>query len=156
MLCVIMSVFSSYEKINLPIEIKCELNHMNQDHTALFLRAEGGEFKKKFFLKNEVRVFIDKSCLFLVVYKPEFISLCKTYCSTIQNSLRGFEGGFKIYMELRGLGYRMKVQGPKLELFLGYSHSISVVLPGSIGVSVLGSKARVLELSGKDLPELSQ
>ncbi len=85
MLCLVMAVFLVYEKINLPVEIKCELNHTDQNHTALFLRAEGGEVKKKFFLKNGVRVVTGESYILLAAYKPEFISLCRTYRSIIQN-----------------------------------------------------------------------
>jgi ribosomal protein L6P/L9E len=53
-----------------------------------------------------------------------------------------------VYLELRGLGYRMRVvEGGLLEFFLGYSHAVTFRLPTSVSATVVGSKSRVLELT---------
>lgn len=56
------------------------------------------------------------------------------YRALINNMVKGVSEGYKVEMELVGVGYRAQNQGQVLELTLGYSHAIYLVLPPEIKV----------------------
>lgn len=64
------------------------------------------------------------------------------YRSLIHNMIEGVSKGFKIQQELVGVGFRATVQGQKLELLLGYSHSIMIELPTEIKVTTEAERGK--------------
>lgn len=56
------------------------------------------------------------------------------YRSLINNMIVGVSEGYKKTLELVGVGYRVANQGQTLELSLGYTHPIFLVLPSEIKV----------------------
>lgn len=64
------------------------------------------------------------------------------YRALIANMVEGVSNGFKVQLELVGVGYRAKSQGQQLELSLGYSHPILVVLPKEIKVEAGQEKGK--------------
>lgn len=62
-------------------------------------------------------------------------SLHGLYRSLINNMVEGVSKGYVIKQELVGVGYRAKVSGQKLELSLGFSHPIVMMLPEEIKIS---------------------
>jgi large subunit ribosomal protein L6 len=59
-----------------------------------------------------------------------------TYRSLAQNIVIGLTQGYKIELEINGVGYRAAVSGKNLELQLGYSHPISHPIPDGIKITV--------------------
>jgi len=57
------------------------------------------------------------------------------YRALINNMVTGVTTGYKIDLELVGVGYRATVQGQNLDLVLGYSHHVVFELPQEIKVS---------------------
>ena len=57
------------------------------------------------------------------------------YRSLIHNMVVGVSEGYTIKQELVGVGYRANAEGQVLELGLGYSHGIFMVLPNEVKVS---------------------
>lgn len=57
------------------------------------------------------------------------------YRSLIANMITGVHEGYKIVLELHGVGYRASSSGSKLELALGYSHPIVFLLPKEVKVN---------------------
>lgn len=51
------------------------------------------------------------------------------YRSLLANMVKGVTEGFTIQQELVGVGYKAQANGQNLELSLGYSHNIILVLP---------------------------
>ncbi len=66
----------------------------------------------------------------------EVRSLHGLYRALIQNAVTGVSKGFTKGLELHGVGYRASVAGKKLELSLGYSHSIIFDIPDGIEIKV--------------------
>ena len=64
------------------------------------------------------------------------------YRSLINNMVEGVSKGFKVQQELVGVGYRASNQGQKLELLLGFSHSIIFELPEEITVSTESERGK--------------
>jgi len=77
------------------------------------------------------------------------------YRTLINNMVVGVAEGFKKEMEIIGVGYKAEANGQVLELSLGYSHPVIVVLPKEVSVSAETLKGRapkvVLESVDKQL-----
>jgi large subunit ribosomal protein L6 len=62
------------------------------------------------------------------------------YRSLINNMVTGVSTGFKVDIELVGVGYRAANTGKLLELTLGFSHPILFMLPSEIGLETKQDK----------------
>ncbi len=74
------------------------------------------------------------------------------YRALISNMVVGTAEGFTKQLELVGVGYRASNQGNKLELALGFSHSIVVDLPQEVKVETQSEKGKnpIIILSSYD------
>jgi len=54
----------------------------------------------------------------------------------LANVVTGVSRGFERVLELRGVGYRAQVQGRKLSLSLGFSHTVDYPIPEGIEIGV--------------------
>jgi large subunit ribosomal protein L6 len=74
------------------------------------------------------------------------------YRALIQNMVVGVTEGYKLRMELVGVGYKAEVKGPYVEFALGYSHPIIFVLPTEVKaeVEIVKGKSPVLVLTSID------
>ena len=64
------------------------------------------------------------------------------YRALINNMIVGTSEGFEKKLELVGVGYRATHSGQKLELALGFSHSIVMELPNEVKVDTLTEKGK--------------
>lgn len=64
------------------------------------------------------------------------------YRSLINNMVEGVSNGFKIELEVIGVGYRVANTGQLLELTLGFSHPIYFVVPQEIKVEAKMEKGK--------------
>jgi large subunit ribosomal protein L6 len=62
------------------------------------------------------------------------------YRALIANMVKGVSEGYKLEMELVGVGYRAKAAGQQLELALGFSHPVLFELPKEIKVAARQDK----------------
>lgn len=74
------------------------------------------------------------------------------YRQLIANMVEGVSTGFKIELELHGIGYRAKNTGQLLELALGYSHPIMFAIPDEVKVETVSEKGKAPQviLTGSD------
>lgn len=75
------------------------------------------------------------------------------YRSLIANMVKGVSEGYKVDLELVGVGYKSTLQGTSnLELSLGYSHNLVIGLPPEIKVSTITEKGKnpIVTLEGID------
>lgn len=72
----------------------------------------------------------------------------------VNNMVIGVSEGFECKLELRGVGYRAKASGKTLELSVGYSHPVSMVMPE--GISVSCPKQTEIVLNGADKQQVFQ
>jgi large subunit ribosomal protein L6 len=61
-------------------------------------------------------------------------SLHGLYRSLINNMVHGVSEGYKIEMEVVGVGYKAEAKGQVLEMSLGYSHDIHFLIPDEVKV----------------------
>lgn len=77
------------------------------------------------------------------------------YRSILANMVTGVSTGFKVQLELVGVGYKAAMNGKVLDLSLGYSHGFAIVLPEEITASAVTEKGKnpivTLECADKQL-----
>jgi len=80
------------------------------------------------------------------------------YRSLINNMVIGVSEGYKKTLELVGVGYRASNQGQVLELSLGYTHTIFLVLPPQIKVETKSERNQnpIIMLESDDKQLLGQ
>lgn len=66
----------------------------------------------------------------------------------IFNMLIGVKDGYEKKIELQGVGYRMAVQGNKINLALGFSHPVEVSIPEGLEAKIVENN--ILTISGRD------
>ncbi|MGF1638963.1 MAG: 50S ribosomal protein L6 [Cyclobacteriaceae bacterium] len=64
------------------------------------------------------------------------------YRSLISNMVEGVTNGYKVELELVGVGYKATAQNNVLELSLGHSHNIFLALPPEISVGAEQAKGK--------------
>ena len=72
----------------------------------------------------------------------------------INNLILGVTEGYEKQLELQGVGFRMSVQGKKINLALGFSHPVEVLIPEGIEAKI--GEANVLVISGVDKQKVGQ
>jgi len=82
-------------------------------------------------------------------------SMHGTARSIINNMVEGVTKGFEKFLEIHGVGYRAEMNGSKLVLSLGYSHTIEVDPPEGINLEVL-ERNNVIRVSGYDKQVVGQ
>ncbi len=71
----------------------------------------------------------------------------------LNNCIVGVTQGFTKALEVVGIGYRVSVKGPVIELQVGYSHPVLIDVPDGISAVVEGN---VLKLSGADKEQVGE
>ena len=64
--------------------------------------------------------------------QPRHRSMHGLYRALINNMVIGVSKGYEIKQELVGVGFKAEVKGQLLEMSLGYSHDIAILLPESL------------------------
>ena len=112
------------------VEVKIE------DRT-IKVKGPKGELSFDFGYKVDVKIDDEKG---IVVEQKESTKQGKAMWGTVRarinNLIIGVTEGFEKRLELHGVGYKMAVQGNKLNLSLGYSHPINKEIPQGLEVSV--------------------
>jgi large subunit ribosomal protein L6 len=74
--------------------------------------------------------------------------------SNVSNMVQGVSEGFTKKLEIQGVGYRAAMQGKKLKLELGYSHSVLYDIPE--GITVTCEKPTDISVKGRDKQTVGQ
>lgn len=76
--------------------------------------------------------------------------------AVINNMLIGVSEGYKRELEINGVGYRFQVQGNKVIVTAGYSHTVEVEIPAGIKVEMPEKSTTELIVSGFDKQAVSE
>lgn len=102
-----------------------ELSQRISSRLQLELKKNNQEIKLKIFTKSK-----------------EDRSLHGLYRSLIHNMFVGVTQGFTKELELVGVGYRVSIQGQRLEITLGFSHNIIMETPKEIKMETKSEKGK--------------
>jgi len=102
------------------------------------------------FDESQVEVKLEDNAVIVSALKAtkKSISLWGTTRARINTLIEGVNKGFVKQLELRGVGYKARLQGNTLVLSLGYSHDINYEAPK--GVKFVCASATQVEVSGAD------
>ena len=73
------------------------------------------------------------------------------YRALVQNMVLGVAQGYRMDLMLEGVGYRVTQQGQKLDLNVGFCHTIEYILPPSVKATMDGNTKFALESHDKRL-----
>ncbi|GBE16283.1 50S ribosomal protein L6 [bacterium BMS3Abin15] len=76
-----------------------------------------------------------------------------TTAKLIENMMEGVSKGFEKQLELNGVGFRMALQGKKINMALGFSHPVEVEIPGDMEVKIDNN---IMTISGIDKQKVGQ
>ncbi len=71
----------------------------------------------------------------------------------LENMVHGVSKGFERALELNGVGFRMAVQGRKLDLALGFSHPVVLDIPEGLNAEI---EKNILKITGADKQKVGQ
>lgn len=71
----------------------------------------------------------------------------------ISNMVKGVVDGFEERLELNGVGFRMALQGKKLNMALGFSHPVEIAIPEGLEVKI---EDNIMIVSGIDKQRVGQ
>lgn len=74
--------------------------------------------------------------------------------SLLNNLVHGVSEGFKIDLEINGVGYRAAIEGKDVVLQLGYSHEVRYPLPE--GITAICERPTHISISGADRQKVGQ
>lgn len=120
----------------LPIAIPQGVEAKIEDK-VINIKGPKGELSFNFGFKVEVKIDSESG---IIVKQKELTKQAKAMWGTaraiINNMVVGVTQGFEKKLELHGVGYKMNVQGDKLNLSLGFSHPINKPIPKGLEVSI--------------------
>ena len=126
----------------LPIAIPAGVQVSISDDNLVTVKGQLGELQQQIDPKISLR--IDGNTLYVERKSEAQDDRAKhgLYRSLVFNMVKGVSEGFKSVQELVGVGYKATNTGQVLELALGYSHNIMLVLPDEIIVETTAVKGK--------------
>jgi large subunit ribosomal protein L6 len=139
----------------LPITIPAKTEISVSDNNVVTVKGPKGTLSEK--LDRDITVKIEDGKL--IVERPteqkRHKALHGLYRALLHNMTQGVSEGYKKELDVIGVGFRASNQGQILELSIGYSHPIYMMLPSEIKVSTQSEKGQppriILESIDKQL-----
>lgn len=141
----------------LPINVPAGINVSINDNVVT-VKGPKGEMSQKVDSRIEVKLEDGEIKLTRSSDTKEERSLHGLYRSLINNMVVGVSEGYSKTLELVGVGFRAANQGQLLEISVGYSHPIFLMLPNEIKVETKmeRNKAPLVILESADKQLLGQ
>lgn len=128
-------------KVNIPagINVTCSSN---------ILTIKKGNLERVYEVPKCIEIELSSDG---ILFKPlnsekETRSIWGTSQRNVSNIIEGFDKGFKVELEMVGVGYKAAVSGKKLTMQLGFSHDVDYDIPE--GISIACPKPTSMVISG--------
>ncbi|MBK3518761.1 50S ribosomal protein L6 [Carboxylicivirga marina] len=140
-----------------PVSIPSGVNVTVKDNTVT-VKGPKGELSQVIHPEMEVKVEDGQLTIVRPNEEKETRAQHGLYRSLINNMVVGVSEGYKKELELVGVGYRATNQGQLLDLALGYSHPIQLMLPKEIKVEAVTDRKSnpIITLESADKQLLGQ
>jgi large subunit ribosomal protein L6 len=116
--------------VNLPKGVTVNIS----DSNVVSVKGPLGELTQAVDRDLKVEIVGDELILSRPSESKNHKSLHGLYRALIHNMVVGVSEGYKKELELVGVGYRAEAKGQNLEMSLGYSHEINILLPDEVKV----------------------
>lgn len=116
---------------------------------ANMVTVKGPKGTLEFAHRREVKVVVEGAEVHIekLGKTKEAQAIWGTTAKVIENMLLGVTVGFEKQLELNGVGFRMAVQGKKLNLALGFSHPVEMEIPEGLAAKI---ENNIMTISGID------
>ena len=143
MLCLLILIYRGMSRIgNKPINLPAKVEVSVAAGNEVVVKGPKGTLKQ--VIDRDITVDVQGTSL--VISRPteqkRHKALHGLSRALLQNMVTGVSDGYKAELELVGVGYKATSQGNVLELSLGYSHNIFVVLPNEVSVKTVTEKGK--------------
>ena len=118
--------------VNLPHGVSVKVSADN----VVSVKGPLGELSQKIDPDITINLEGDSVVLTRPTDQKRHRSMHGLYRALINNMVVGVSRGWEIQQELVGVGYKAEAKGQVLELSLGFSHDIHVLLPNEVKVEV--------------------
>lgn len=139
----------------LPITLPAKTEVSVADNNVITVKGPKGTLTEKIDRDIIVKVEDGKVVLERPTEQKRHKALHGLYRALINNMVIGASEGFKKTLDVVGVGFRASNQGQLLELSIGFSHPIYVLLPNEIALSTVSEKGQppriMLESTDKQL-----
>ena len=136
--------------ISIPAGVTITVNEGNN----VVVKGPKGELTAKFNSELEISVEATQA----EVKRPNDTKIMKTMHGTtralLNNMVVGVSEGFKKELQINGVGYRAQLQGNKLIVSAGYSHTVDMDVPADLKVEL--PKNTTIIISGIDKQKVGQ
>jgi large subunit ribosomal protein L6 len=134
--------------IDVPAGVTIEVNEDN----LVKIKGPKGELQQQVDIDIKVEVKDNQISLSRPTEQKRHKAMHGLYRSLLFNMVKGVSEGYEIKQELVGVGYRAEAKGQILELSIGYSHDIHIMLPKEINVTAVTERRSnpVITLSSAD------
>jgi large subunit ribosomal protein L6 len=126
----------------LPVTLPEKVELSVSSNNVVTVKGPKGSLSQQVDLDIKVSVEEGKVVVARPTEQKRHKALHGLYRSLISNMVEGVSKGYKIDLELVGVGYKATVTNNVLELSLGYSHGIFFKLPSEITASSLTEKGK--------------
>ncbi len=119
-----------------------------------FITVKGPKGELKQELNNKIKVEIKENEILVSPTNPdtkEGKSFWGLFRALINNMVVGVNEGYEKKLEVKGVGYKMAVNGNKINFNLGFSHPIEFPLPAGITATVEGTSTLIIQGYDKQL-----
>ena len=137
--------------LTIPAGVEVNVNGNN-------ITVKGPKGTLEYTFKNNVDVKVEDGKITVTRKDDSKVSkqLHGTTNSNINNMLIGVSEGFKKELEINGVGYRFQLQGNKVVVSAGYSHTVEMVAPEGIKMEMPDKSQTELIISGYDKQAVSE
>jgi large subunit ribosomal protein L6 len=142
----------------LPIDIPQGVNIEVTDDNIVKVKGPKGELEQQIDLDLKVEVKEGQLTVSRPTEQKRHKAMHGLYRSLIYNMVKGVSEGYEIKQELVGVGYRAEAKGQILEMSIGYSHDVHIMLPKEISVTAVTERRSnpVITLTSADKQLIGQ
>lgn len=143
---------------NKPVAIPSGVTVKIDDKNIVSVKGSKGELTQEVDKDIEISVEENQVCVKRPTDQKRHKALHGLYRALINNMVQGVSEGYKIELEIVGVGYKAVMKGQVLQLDLGYSHPIFLALPPEIKASAetVKGKAPIVTLESIDKQLIGQ
>jgi large subunit ribosomal protein L6 len=125
-----------------PIDIPAKVEVSIDKGNVVTVKGPKGTLTQKVDVDITVKVEEGKVVLERPTEQKRHRAMHGLYRALINNLIVGVNDGFKLQLELVGVGYKAVITGHQLDLSLGYSHTILFVLPKEVSAVAVTEKGK--------------